>query len=185
MGDHGGAVVKELCYKSEGRWFDPSCQWIFHWHKILPIALDPVVDSASNRNEYQEHFLGVKAAGALGWQPYHHHVPLSWNLWTLTSWNPLGHSRPVTGLLYLFLRTSCTTSFNIQKFSVLPTVHLCVFCVALRKNGDFYTSHILIGFYKRGRVFTARYEFWCLNQTDTSDVWFTVHRNSVWIRKTN
>jgi len=33
-------VVKVLCYKSEGRWFDPSwCQWIFDWHKILPIAL--------------------------------------------------------------------------------------------------------------------------------------------------
>jgi hypothetical protein len=28
-------------------------------------------------------------------------MPLSWNLGTLTSWNPLGHSRPVTGLLYL------------------------------------------------------------------------------------
>jgi hypothetical protein len=27
---------------------------------------------------------------------------LSWNLGTLTSWNPLGHSRPVTGLLYLY-----------------------------------------------------------------------------------
>jgi len=38
-----------------------------------------------------------------GWQPYHHPVPLSWNLGTLTSWNPLGHSRPVTGLLYLYL----------------------------------------------------------------------------------
>ena len=25
---------------------------------------DPGVDSVSNRNEYQEHFLGVKAAGA-------------------------------------------------------------------------------------------------------------------------
>jgi len=25
---------------------------------------DPGVDSASNRNEYQEHFLGVKATGA-------------------------------------------------------------------------------------------------------------------------
>jgi len=24
-------VVKVLCYKSEGRWFDPSwCQWIFY-----------------------------------------------------------------------------------------------------------------------------------------------------------
>ena len=29
----------------------------------------PLVDSASNRNECQEHFLGVKAAGAEGWQP--------------------------------------------------------------------------------------------------------------------
>jgi len=26
----------------------------------------PGIDSASNRNEYQEYFLGVKAAGALG-----------------------------------------------------------------------------------------------------------------------
>jgi hypothetical protein len=34
-------------------------------------------------------------------------VPLSRNLGTLTSWNPLGHSRPVTGLLYLnFLERS-------------------------------------------------------------------------------
>ena len=41
-GDRGSTVVKALCYKSEGRWFDPSwCQWIFHWHKILPIALWP------------------------------------------------------------------------------------------------------------------------------------------------
>ena len=31
VGDRGSTVVKVLCYKSEGRWFDPSwCQWIFH-----------------------------------------------------------------------------------------------------------------------------------------------------------
>jgi len=30
-GDRGSTVVKVLCYKSEGRWFDPIwCQWIFH-----------------------------------------------------------------------------------------------------------------------------------------------------------
>ena len=30
-GDRGGTVVKVLCYKSEGRWSDPSwCRWIFH-----------------------------------------------------------------------------------------------------------------------------------------------------------
>jgi len=51
--DRGSTVVKVLRYKSESRWFDSS--WC---HKIFPI------DSPSNRNEYQEHFLGVKAAGA-------------------------------------------------------------------------------------------------------------------------
>ena len=29
--DRGSSVVKVLCYKSVGRWFDPSwCQLIFH-----------------------------------------------------------------------------------------------------------------------------------------------------------
>jgi len=29
--DRGSTVVKVLCYKSEGRWFDPSwCHCIFH-----------------------------------------------------------------------------------------------------------------------------------------------------------
>jgi len=65
LGDLGGSVVKALCYKSEGRWLYPSwCHWNF------PLTSNPSdrtmalgVDSASNRNEYQEHFLGVKAAG--------------------------------------------------------------------------------------------------------------------------
>jgi len=30
-GDRGSTVVKVLCYKSEGRWLDPSwCHWILH-----------------------------------------------------------------------------------------------------------------------------------------------------------
>ena len=48
---------------------------IFHWHKSFRPHYGPGVDSASNRNEYQEYFLGVKVAGAYGWQPYHLHVP--------------------------------------------------------------------------------------------------------------
>ena len=52
-----GTGVKALCYKTEGRCFDPS--WC-----ILPIHYDPGFDSASNRNEYHVYFLGVKAAGA-------------------------------------------------------------------------------------------------------------------------
>jgi len=38
ISSRGSTVVKVLCYKSEGRWFDPS--WC-HWDKILPIALWP------------------------------------------------------------------------------------------------------------------------------------------------
>jgi hypothetical protein len=37
---------------------------IFHWHNPSDRTMAPGVDSASNRNEHQEHFLGVKAAGA-------------------------------------------------------------------------------------------------------------------------
>ena len=50
--------------KSEGRWFDPRwCQWIISLTYSFRSHYGPGVDSASNRNEYQEHFLGVKAVG--------------------------------------------------------------------------------------------------------------------------
>ena len=62
----------------------------------------PGVDSVSNRNEYQECFLGVESGRCVRLTTYHHPVPLSRNLGTLTSWNPLGLSRPVMGLLYLY-----------------------------------------------------------------------------------
>ena len=59
-------MVKVLCYKSEGRWFDPG--WgsleFFIDIKSFRSHYGPGVDSASNGNEYQEHFLGVKTAGA-------------------------------------------------------------------------------------------------------------------------
>ena len=38
----GNTVVKVLCYKSEGRWFDPRwCHWNFFIDIILTIALWP------------------------------------------------------------------------------------------------------------------------------------------------
>ena len=61
----------------------------------------PGVDSASDRNEYQEYFRGGKGGRCIRLTTYHHPVPLSRNLGALTSWNPLGHSGLVTGLHYL------------------------------------------------------------------------------------
>jgi hypothetical protein len=63
----------------------------------------PGVDLASNRNECWVYFLGVKSDRCVRLTTYPHPVPLSRNLGTLTSWNPLGLSRPVMGLLYLYL----------------------------------------------------------------------------------
>ena len=57
-------MVKVLCYKSEGRGFDPSWSLDFFIDiKSFQSHYDPAVDSASKRNEYQEHFLEVKAVG--------------------------------------------------------------------------------------------------------------------------
>ena len=65
QGARGVVVVKALCYKPEGRGFDS--RW-WHWNFSVIQSFrphcGPGVDSASNRNEYQVYFLGVKAVGA-------------------------------------------------------------------------------------------------------------------------
>jgi len=64
-GARGGVVVKALRYKPAGRGLDSRC-----CHSNFSVTYSfwshygPGVDSASNRNEYQVYFLGVKAAGA-------------------------------------------------------------------------------------------------------------------------
>ena len=62
----GSTAVKALCYKSEGRWFDPSwCQWIFHRHKNLSDrtmalgSIQPLTEMSNSSISW-----GVKVAGA-------------------------------------------------------------------------------------------------------------------------
>jgi hypothetical protein len=90
-------------------------------------------DSASNRNEYQEYFLGGKRGRCVRLTTY---VPLSRNLGTLTSWNPLGLYGSVMGLLYLFAK-----HYHKQDPSPWQCASPCsVFCTALfdiqRHYGD-------------------------------------------------
>jgi len=58
----------------------------------------PGVDSASNRNENQKYFLGVKAAGAYGWQPYHLHVPIVLKSGSLNLLEPSGPVQACNGI---------------------------------------------------------------------------------------
>ena len=59
-GDRGSTVVK--VGRSLVRSQLVSLEF-FVYINSFPSHYDPGVDSASNRNEYQEYFLGVKAAG--------------------------------------------------------------------------------------------------------------------------
>jgi hypothetical protein len=52
-------LVEALRYKSEGRGFDSRwCHWNFFFFFSFRPHYGAGVDSASNRNEYQEYFLG-------------------------------------------------------------------------------------------------------------------------------
>jgi hypothetical protein len=63
-GTRDGLVVEALRYKPEGRGIDFRwCHWNFSLTKSFRLNYGPGVDSAFNMNEYQEYFLGVKAAG--------------------------------------------------------------------------------------------------------------------------
>jgi len=98
---------------------------------------------------------------------YHHPVPLSRNLGTLTSWNLLGLSRSVTGLLYLYLHILWdSTDYICQSFTTLlcnivlivrwwsKKTETCSYitvknsiCVRRTESDLFWTIHINNGMY--------------------------------------
>jgi hypothetical protein len=58
-------LVETLRSKLEGRRFDSRwCHWNFLLTQSFRSHYGPGFDSACYRNDYQEYFLGVKAAGA-------------------------------------------------------------------------------------------------------------------------
>jgi hypothetical protein len=50
-------LVEALSYKP----FPDSVTGIFHWLNLSGRNIDPDYDTTSNRNEYQEYFLGDKS----------------------------------------------------------------------------------------------------------------------------
>ena len=91
----------------------------------------PGVGLASNRNEYQEYFLGVKVVGAWGWQPYHDHVAIVLKFCSLGLLEPPGPVQACNGIactfcvflnrLYLVL-SKCLPRF--LNWSLLVDLHI-------------------------------------------------------------
>jgi len=63
----------------------------------------------SNRNISRD----IKAAGAWGWRAYHLHVPIVMKSGSLSLLDP---SRPVQGMLYLYVHTSCYICRHIHRY---------------------------------------------------------------------
>jgi hypothetical protein len=84
-------LVEALCCKPEGRGFD--FRWfteIFHWHnpsdRTMALGLTQPKTEKSRADNLTTFM-----------------CQLSWNLGVSVSWNPRSLSRPVMGLLYLYL----------------------------------------------------------------------------------
>jgi hypothetical protein len=86
-------------------------QVTFFWPHYVP-----GVDSASNRNEYQEYFLGGKGGRCVGLTTLPSSCAgLSRNLGTSTSWNPQGLSKACDGIALPFFFYQVTFHNNTQK----------------------------------------------------------------------
>jgi len=71
---------------------------------------------AHNRNKYQEYFLGVKVAGAYGWQTYHLHVLIVLNSGSLYLLEPSGPLQACNGITFPYLivqQYSCKGVLNV------------------------------------------------------------------------
>ena len=98
--------VEALSYKPEGSRFDSRwCNWNFSLTKSLRPHCCPGVDSASNRNEHQEHFLWGKGTECLRLTMLPPLRADCLEIWeTETPGNPWTCNRPEQGLLDLCLR---------------------------------------------------------------------------------
>ena len=67
-------------------------------------------------------------------ETYHHPVPLSRNLGTFTSWNPLGHSGPVMGLNYLVGRSAAFNPATVQNTQPRLSASSCLFRHAIQSG---------------------------------------------------
>jgi hypothetical protein len=91
-------LLEALRYKLEGRGFDSHMVSLeFFIDRSFQPHYGPGVDSASNRNEYQEHFLGGKGGWCLRLTP----LPPSCGD-CLEIWELLGPVQACTGIAYLF-----------------------------------------------------------------------------------
>ena len=137
------------------------------------------VESAPSENEYQKHFLGVKAAGAWGWRPHHLHVP---NVMKISGPKPPGTLWGTPGLLrdsFIFFYRTCNfvhcykvpLFLELKKETVL-VLHLCKnsTSLCLQVSVPDGAAHPSQCAYAAGRWHRDRQDVLCAGHVDVSVV---------------
>jgi hypothetical protein len=118
-------IISSMCTFS--KWSRP-----FKFAMCFPCLRDPGVDSASNRNEYQESSWGVKGGRRVRLQPYRHlwadYLEKMWEPWRLTTlWAFMARYRDSFTYFYVYLPKphsgyACYTSHTLHSwFNALIT----------------------------------------------------------------
>ena len=114
-------MVKVLCYKSEVRWFDPSCYYRnCSLTKSFRSHYGPGIDTASNRNEYQEDFVGGKCGRCVrltSLPPPCAVVMKSWNLNFLETSGLLRACNGTDLSFFFFLKLNCYKRLFVLYFT--------------------------------------------------------------------
>jgi hypothetical protein len=92
------AQLTETMSGFDSRW----CHWYFLFILSFQLHYGPGVDSASNRNEYQEYFLGGKGGRCLRVTALHLHVPTVLKSGNLNLLETSGPVQACNGLALLF-----------------------------------------------------------------------------------
>ena len=124
-------LVEALRYKPEGRGFDSwSCHCNFSLPQSFRTIYGPGVDLSSNRNEYQEYFLGGNGGRCVRLTTLPHPCAVCLEIWepqlrgTLGAWPGLYGDcftffLPVTTIT-MFLSSLLSTEMNCDSFFILP-----------------------------------------------------------------
>ena len=128
-------LVEALRHKRKVRGSTPdSVTRIFHWHnpsgRTMTLSSTRRTTGMSTRNTSWV----LKAAGTKDWQYYHLHLGPS------TSWNPHGVSRPVQGLLYLYMASWTPLTHHWQQYY---SAQWKIKIVYLTENPNFDRFHTL------------------------------------------
>ena len=144
MGHAVAQLVEALRYKSEGSGFDSRwCHWNFTFALSFRPHYGPGVDSVSNRNEYQEYFLGVKAASAQGSQPYHLHMPIFLKSGSLKLLEPSGPVQACNGIA-LLCHVKYVDSFLVFWTNIALLTTLCGKTHCHETNATLSAKHLAL-----------------------------------------